>query len=143
MNVLRKILILDSNLVVSAFLNPRGVAAQALDIGLEYFDLACSRETLTELIDVLKRDKFDTYLSKSERAERAETYAQSVMFFDVIISVADCRDPKDNKFLALAITAQARAVVSGDKRDLLSMKAYHGIDIIGLREFVDNYEQYM
>lgn len=143
MNALRKTIILDSNLVVSAFLNPKGVAAQALDIGLEYFDLACSKATLAELLEVLKRDKFDRYLTKAERAERAEVYAQSVRFFEVALEVTDCKDPKDNKFLALAITAQARAIVSGDKRDLLSMNPYRGIDIIGLREFVDNYEKYV
>lgn len=139
---MRKIIVLDSNLVVSAFLNPKGVAAQALDIGLEHFDLACSKETLAELLDVLKRDKFDRYLTKSERAQLAEVYAQSVMFFDVALEVTDCKDPKDNKFLSLAITAQATAIISGDKRDLLSMNPYRGINIVGLREFVDSYEQY-
>jgi uncharacterized protein len=143
MNALRKIIILDSNLVVSAFLNPQGVAAQALDIGFEHFDLACSKEALTELLEVLKRDKFNKYLSQAERAERAEIYAQSVLFFDVTLEVADCKNPKDNKFLSLAITARAKAIVSGDKRDLLSMHPYRGVDIIGLREFVDNYERYL
>ncbi len=143
MNALRKKIILDSNLVVSAFLNPKGVAAQALDIGLEHFDLACSKETLAELWEVLKRDKFDKYLTKAERAERAEVYAQSAMFFNVALEVTDCKDPKDNKFLALAIAAQVRAIVSGDKRDLLSMNPYRGISIVGLREFIDNYGAYL
>ena len=140
---MRKKIILDSNLVVSAFLNPKGTAAQALVIGLEHFDIACSKETLSELLDVLQRDKFDKYLTKKERTECAEAYAQSALFFNVVVNVTDCKDPKDNKFLALAITARARAIVSGDKRDLLSMHPYQGIDIIGLREFVDNYASYL
>ena len=140
---MRKKIILDSNLVVSAFLNPKGTAAQALDIGIEYFDLACSKETLAELLDVLQRDKFDKYLTKIDRIARAEAYAQSAVFFNVVISVTDCKDQKDNKFLALAITARARAIVSGDKRDLLSMHSYQGIDIVGLRDFVDNYASYL
>lgn len=143
MNALRKTIILDSNLVVSAFLNPKGISAQALEIGIEHFELACSKETLAELLDVLKRDKFDKYLSKAERAERLEAYAQSVIFFNVLLAVTDCKDPKDNKFLSLAITAQAKVIVSGDKRDLLSMNPYRGVDIIGLRAFVDTYEHYI
>jgi uncharacterized protein len=143
MNALRKTIILDSNLVVSAFLNPRGVAAQALEIGLENFEIACSKETLAELLDVLKRDKFDKYLSKAERGERLEAYAENVIFFNVGIDVTDCKDPKDNKFLSLAIAAQAKVIVSGDKRDLLSMNPYRGIEIIGLRAFVDTYQSYL
>lgn len=143
MSASRNIIVLDSNLVISAFLNPKGASAQALDIGLEYFELACSRETLEELLDVLKRDKFDKYLSKVERGERAEAYAQSVMFFNVAVSVTDCKDPKDNKFLSLALTAQARLIVSGDKRDLISMNPYQGINVIGVRDFIDNHQKYI
>ncbi len=142
MSALRKIIVLDSNLVISAFLNPRGTAAQVLGIWLEYFDLACSKETFIELVEVLKRDKFDKYLSQVERLERAEAYAQSALFFDVALEITDCRDPKDNKFLALAITAGARVIVSGDKRDLVSMHPYRGIDIVWLREFLEGYEKY-
>lgn len=143
MSNLRSVVVFDSNLVVSAFLNPQGTAAQSLQIGLEHFDLACSKETLAELLDVLKRDKFDKYVSKAERAEKLETYALSVRFFDVSIDVTDCKDPKDNKFLALAITAKAKVLVSGDKRDLLSMHPYQGIAVVGLREFVDGFQQYV
>ena len=140
---MRNTIVLDSNLVVSAFLNPCGVAAQALEIGLEHFDLACSKETIAELLDVLKRDKFDKYASKEERSIRLETYAQSVRFFEVTIDINDCSDPKDNKFLALAVTVNAKALISGDKRDLLGMNPYRGIDIIGLREFIENFQKYM
>ena len=143
MSNLRSVVVFDSNLVVSAFLNPQGTAAQSFQIGLEHFDLACSKETLAELLDVLKRDKFDKYVSKAERAEKLETYALSVRFFDVRIDVTDCKDPKDNKFLALAITAKAKVLVSGDKRDLLSMHPYQGIAVVGLREFVDGFQQYV
>lgn len=105
--------------------------------------MAWSKETVEELIDVLKREKFDTYLSKAERAERIQAYAHTIVFFDVTLFVNDCKDQKDNKFLALASTAQARLIVSGDKQDLLSMNPYHGIEIIGVRDFIDNYEKYV
>ena len=141
MSNFRSVAVFDSNLVVSAFLNPQGTAAQALLIGLEHFDLACSKETLAELLDVLKRDKFDKYSSKAERAEKLEIYAQSVRFFEVRVYITDCKDPKDNKFLALAITAQAKVLVSGYKRDLLSMHPYQGIAVVGLREFVDGFQK--
>lgn len=143
MIALRKTVVLDSNLVVSAFLRPHGAAAQALEIAFGHFDVACSRETINELLDVLKRDKFDNYLSKSERLERLEAYIQGVILVDVSLSVDDCLDPKDNKFLALAIATKSVALVSGDKRDLISMHPYRGIAIVGVRDFIERVERYL
>ena len=139
---MRSAIVLGSNLIVSAFLNPHSVAAQALGIGLEHFAVACSKETFAELIDLLARDKFDKYLSKNARSSLLEQYAQSVQFFDTPFTVTDCKDPKDNKFLALALVAKAKVIVSGDKKDLLVMNPYQGIEIIGLRAFVDVYRLY-
>ncbi len=136
-------IVLDSNLVVSAFLNPHSVAAQALAIGLENFSPVCSREIFAELVDVLALDKFDKYISKNARVALLDLYAQSVQFFDVPLAVTDCKDPKDNKFLALALAAQASVLVTGDKKDLLVMNPYQGVAIMGLREFVDGHARYL
>jgi hypothetical protein len=143
MTVSRNSIVLDTNLIVSAFLIPRSVASQALDIALEFFDLACSKQIFTELLDVLKRDKFDRYLSKEERMKLLEVYTQSVIFFDDTLDISDCKDPKDNKFLSLALTCNAKLIVSGDKRDLLVMNPYKGIEIICLRDFLDNFQKYL
>ena len=52
-------------------------------------------------------------------------------------TVTDCRDPKDNKFLALAIDAGAKTIVTGDK-DLLVMHPYQGITICTPAEFLSH-----
>lgn len=143
MNASRNTIVLDTNLIVSAFLSPQGVAAQALIIGIDFFEIACSKQVFAELLDVLKRDKFNKYASKEERGERLAVYAQAVKFYNDGLDISDCKDPKDNKFLSLALTSRAKLIVSGDKRDLLSMNPYKGIDIIGLRDFVERYSQYI
>ncbi len=143
MHNLRKVVVLDSNLVVSAFLNPEGTASLALQVAVEHFDVAASRATLAELADVLKREKFDRYSRKAARISRLEMYAQTVLVFDVCREVLDCRDPKDNKFLALCITANAKVLVTGDKKDLLVMHPYHGTAVLGLRAFVDGFSDYL
>ena len=120
----RNKVVLDSNLVVSAFLNPDGMASAALQVAIEHFDVAASSDTLAELADVLKRDKFNRYASKTERIARLEAYAQTVLVFDVQLQVLDCRDPKDTKFLALCMTARAKVLVTGDKKDLLVLHPY-------------------
>lgn len=65
----RETLVLDTNLVVSAFLRPDGAAAQALLKALQGFDVAASRQTLAELHDVLARGKFDRYLPRLQRLQ--------------------------------------------------------------------------
>ncbi len=140
---MRSVVVLDSNLVVSAFLNPEGVASAALQIAVEHFDVAASSATLAELADVIKRDKFDRYYAKADRITRLEAYAQTVLVFDVQLEVTDCKDPKDNKFLALCTTANAKVLVTGDKKDLLVMHPYQQTAVLGLRTFVDGFAAYV
>ena len=105
--------------------------------------MAASSATLAELADVLKRDKLDRYASKADRITRLEAYAQTVLVFNVQIEVSDCKDPKDNKFLALCTTANAKALVTGDKKDLLVMHPYQNTAVLGLRAFVDGFKTYL
>lgn len=140
---MRSVVVLDSNLVVSAFLDPEGIASTALQLAVEHFDVAASSATLAELADVLKRDKLDRYASKADRITRLEAYAQTVLVFNVQIEVSDCKDPKDNKFLALCTTANAKALVTGDKKDLLVMHPYQNTAVLGLRAFVDGFKTYL
>jgi uncharacterized protein len=50
--------------------------------------------------------------------------------------VTDCRDPKDNKFLALALDANAQTIVTGHQ-DLLVMHPYSGVAICTPVQFLD------
>ena len=104
--------------------------------------MACSKENFAELIDVLARNKFDKHLNKNVRSVLLEPYARSVQFFDTPLAVTGCEDPKDNKFLALALVAKAKVIVSGDKKYLLIMSPYQGTEIVSLGAFVDSYVRY-
>ncbi len=46
-----------------------------------------------------------------------------------------CRDPKDNKYLDCAFSADAQALISGDE-DLLSLKSDFPIKILSPKEFL-------
>jgi len=45
-------------------------------------------------------------------------------------------DPFDNYLLAAALAGAAQYLVTGDKRDLLSLGSYQGVQIIDLRTFL-------
>ena len=49
-------------------------------------------------------------------------------------------DPDDNKFLGCALEAKAYYVVSGDNH-LLSLKHFHGIQIVDANAFVQEMER--
>ena len=53
----------------------------------------------------------------------------------VTTSVEACRDPRDDKFLALAVDGRADYLVSSD-RDLLDMEGFDGIPIVTPRDFL-------
>jgi len=142
MSALFNRIVLDSNVIVSAILKPNSISADALDIAIEYFDIVASKESLDELLDVLKRPKFDKYLSYDSRMEDLRDYISITKKIPVTLEVFDCKDPKDNKFLALAREANALLIVSGDKQDILSMNPYFSIHIIGVREFIETYHAY-
>jgi uncharacterized protein len=84
---------------------------------------------------VARRDKFDKYASREEREYIVLEYAKRVSLVRVIEEYTDCRDPKDNKFLSLAVSANADCIVSGDN-DLLVLHPYKGVDIISVRDFL-------
>lgn len=49
-----------------------------------------------------------------------------------------CSDPDDDKFIACALAARSKIIVSGDKY-LLNVSGYQGIEVMKPREFVDKY----
>jgi putative PIN family toxin of toxin-antitoxin system len=59
-------------------------------------------------------------------------------FIEPKTEITECRDPKDNKFLELAIAGNAECIVTGDK-DLLELNPFRNIQIITPKEFLDRF----
>ena len=130
--------VLDTNMVVSALLLPRSITRQALDHAFANGVVLASQTTLDELGDVLRRPKFDRYVDEEGRLRFLSSYIHGVLIVDVAITITDCRDAKDNKFLELAVSGAAACIVSGD-RDLLDLAPYQGIDILSPNDFLQAY----
>ena len=64
--------VVDTNVLLSRLLCPGGVAAQAVDRALGSGVLLVSDDSLSELIEVLDRSKFDRYLSRDDRRRFVE-----------------------------------------------------------------------
>ena len=85
---------------------------------------------------VAKRPKLRKYISTDELEDILETIDEVAEFVKVASNVTECRDPKDNYLLSLAIDGKADYLLTGDK-DLLVLKAMGGTEIKTISEFFD------
>ena len=127
-------LIFDSNVWVSYALNPKGALAETLERSIDQFPYALSNRTFTELTDVLMRSKFDPYFSKEKRANTLEFIAKDAKWFTPTETIRDCRDPKDDKFLELAVASKADFLITGDS-DLLVLNPFRKTRILTMADF--------
>ena len=49
--------------------------------------------------------------------------------------IRECRDPKDDKFLEVALNGRADVIITGDA-DLLGMQPWRGIDILAPADYL-------
>jgi uncharacterized protein len=89
---------------------------------------------IAELSDVLSRPKCDRYVSAGDRLEFLAKTIRDAETVEVNLSITDCRDPKDNKFLELAVSGSATHLVTGDA-DLLALNPFRGITIVSPNDF--------
>lgn len=129
--------IFDTNVTVSALLLKRSVARQAFDRALEQGKLLVSQATMEELNEVLQRKGFDKYVQEEERIQFITTLVREAVLVEITETINECRDPKDNKFLELAVSGKASCIVSGDN-DLLVLDPFRGIPVLTPREFLSH-----
>jgi hypothetical protein len=135
MNV-ERLFVLDANIIISAVIIKNSKARQALDKADIFGIILMSMPVLLEIEEVLYRAKFDKYITVIERKLFLTSFAKTVKFVEVNENIETCRDPKDNKYLELAVSGQATCIVSGDN-DLLVLHPFQGISILTIQEFLD------
>lgn len=133
------IFVFDTNSLISAVLISTSVSRKALDKAIASGNLAISKATFEELIEVIFRKKFDKYFpDENERWAVIKNIELNTLLFSPDISVTECRDPKDNKFLELAVFANASCLVTGDK-DLLVLHPFRNISILNAVDFLNTF----
>lgn len=133
-----KKVVLDTNVLVSAFLSNAGVPNQALlQAGITY-QLFISYDILEEVERVLRRSRIQ---------RRVQLLGDEIrVFLAAIQSVADVvenptplrvieDDPDDDLILGCAVGAKADYLVSGDTH-LRKLRNYRGIQIVSPSEFL-------
>ncbi len=130
--------VFDANAIVSALLLTDSTPRRAFDKARAQGRIILSEPVINELDDVLSRPWLEKYIHKDERIHFIVALLRDAYILRVTESVAACRDPKDDKYLALAHESKAACIVTGDK-DLLDLNPYRGIAILTPRQFLDSY----
>ena len=135
--------VIDTNILVRAVIRPQGtVGPVLLRLRQGEYTLLYARSLLEELIDVLNRPRIrDKYgLTSGD----IQTVLGLILLRGEEVTpverITACRDPKDDKFLEVAVAGQAGAIVSGDQ-DLLVLHPYAGIPIVSPRAFLRMLDQ--
>jgi uncharacterized protein len=127
--------VLDASTLVGALLKPDSTPRQALDLARGRAEILLSPAVEDELRRVLLRPRFRRYFAPGE-AERFLTLVAGIaVLVEPVTAVSECRDPQDDKYLALALDGGAEVIVSSDK-DLLALDPWRGIRILSPAEFV-------
>jgi putative PIN family toxin of toxin-antitoxin system len=127
--------VLDTGVLIGAVLLPRSVPRHAVDFAFARGIVLASVDTIDELDEVLRRPKFDRYLREEERLLFLTAFIRDTKVIEVSEKLTECRDPKDNKFLELAVSGNATCIISGDS-DLLILNPFRGVTILTPQEFV-------
>ncbi|MCP3955823.1 MAG: putative toxin-antitoxin system toxin component, PIN family [Desulfobacterales bacterium] len=137
--------VLDTNLFVSGLFSSYGSVAKLQQFWLSgAFELAVSEEILQEIGETLQK----SYIQKQLHLKPEEIYGILELIREKAFVVTKDHyktdritdDPDDNKFLGCALEAKAYYVVSGDNH-LLSLKHFHGIQIVDAKTFVREMER--
>lgn len=131
--------VLDTNVVVSAFLSPSGVPAQIIEEWQrQAFEVAASEPLITEYRRALLYPGVAARhrLSADDVADTIEDMQQLVVMVspqETLFAVVD--DPDDNRVLECAVAGDVEYIVSGDAH-LLALQQFRDIQVLSPAAFL-------
>ncbi len=132
--------VLDTNVLVSAFISKRGYPANILDLitTFEEMTLVLSDGILKEFSDVIAREEVRERFGYT--ASEIKGFVSAIRAVAEIVNVRSTfkvveEDPKDDVVLNTAYDGKAAYVVSGDGH-LQSVKKFRGTKVVNPKEFM-------
>jgi uncharacterized protein len=129
------LIVFDASTIIGAALKAGSIPERAILRAEEIEVFALSAAVDAEIAEVLGRPKFARAISLARRTQFLETLRSSAIWFEPTISVRDCRDAKDDKYLELALAAGAETIVSSDD-DLRVLHPWRGVAILSPGDFL-------
>ena len=130
--------VIDTNVVVSAAINPAGTPARLVDAWkARSFDWVTSPPLLAEIEGVLGSAKVRRFVrwSAEERARFLAALSEIGHMAVPTRRLDVVADPADNRVIEAAVEGQAGYIVTGDSR-LLALGEYAGVQIVTPARFI-------
>ncbi|MCK4832902.1 MAG: putative toxin-antitoxin system toxin component, PIN family [Anaerolineales bacterium] len=142
------VVLLDTNVWVSAFINPHGHPARLRDAWVAgRFEVVVSIPLLEEIADVLTRPRIQNKygLTTEEIEEFLHLLQQRGRHVTPTGELQLCRDPDDDLILETAALGGARYAVSRDDdlkgdSDLVANMIPMGVEVLSVQHFLDRLE---
>jgi putative PIN family toxin of toxin-antitoxin system len=139
------VVLLDTNVWVSAFINPHGFPARLRDAWIAgRFDVVVSPALLEEIADVLTRPRIQTKydLSTEEIEQFLRLLQERALHVAPRGELHLCRDPDDDLLLETAVLGGARYAVSRDDDlkgddDLVAQMRSRGVKVLSVQRFLE------
>jgi uncharacterized protein len=129
-------LVVDTNLMIRALLSA-GPARRFFELAPLSHQLLYHAEQLLELRDVAARPRLNVATQAlDELIDRIQRYGQPIE--SELDAPGDCRDPKDNYILAMALGGAADIILTEDE-DLLVLHPWRQIRILRLFQFLQDH----
>ncbi|PZV27461.1 MAG: putative toxin-antitoxin system toxin component, PIN family [Snowella sp.] len=132
-------IVIDTNVVISALIFGSSSSMKAFTLAKLRGTILISNDVLSELINVLSRSKFDRYITSEIREDFLAGLMLEAEIVPITEKITACRDPKDNKFLELAISSYADYLLTGDQ-DLLVLHPFRNLQIITVSNFLNYFD---
>lgn len=127
--------VIDANAVVSAALKANSVPEQALKLARLRCTICLSTDVRDEIGRVLARPRFSSRVPQTRIASILALLDEGALWAKPIATVTEFRDAKDNRYLELALAADASIIISGDM-DLLILDPWRNVRVMTPAEFV-------
>jgi uncharacterized protein len=128
--------VLDTNVLVSALLVQASKPRRALDRAFREGKVLLSFCNARGTLRCFAPKQFRRYIDEEDARSFVAAVSRESEWIDVNVQIQACRDPKDNKFLEVAVSGKATHVITGDA-DLLVLNPFQGIRILSPQEFLD------
>lgn len=106
------------------------------------FELFTSEWQLDEFRRVSRYPKLKRFINPVEAGQMINGLRLNAFVYASLPTVDFCKDPDDNPILAIALESKADFLVTGDKRDLLSMQRIGVTPIVSAAHFIAILESY-
>lgn len=121
--------VFDASSLVGALLKEGSAPERAFLLARANEQICLSAAVELEMRQVFGRPKFRRYLTPQRVDRFLDLLLAAAIVIEPTATVSDCRDAKDNKYLELALAAEANTIVSSDS-DLLDLDPWRGIRIV-------------